>query len=138
MPPMLINILDINIKRPEEKPFVCSCNRNRSHGRSMYRTKDFYITDGFPRFPNLPPPPLCTSKGDLFGYILDLTGGISASLVNLVLPALVYLQATRGINTNSNRSVLSYRRGSYALVIFGVGIIFGVPVSVILSFLGKR
>ncbi|CAM9281738.1 unnamed protein product, partial [Hapterophycus canaliculatus] len=35
------------------------------------------------------------AEGDLFGYILDLTGGVTASLTSFVLPALAYLSATR-------------------------------------------
>lgn len=73
-------------------------------------------------------------QGDLFGHIADLTGGLSSSMVGLVLPGLIYLEATRGID--GMPKVAWYRRGCYALVILGTLTAIAVPTSVVLSALG--
>lgn len=75
-----------------------------------------------------------SAQGDLFGYVADLTGGISSSMVGMVLPGLIYLEATRGIRKSS--SVAWYRRGCYVLIALGVVTVFAVPTGVVLSVLG--
>lgn len=92
--------------------------------------------------------PTCTTppQGDLFGYILDLTGGVTASLTSFVLPALAYLSATGGkastvpfvLNGRPTDEIAAYRKGSWALLVFGCAVMVLVPSGVVFSiFSGK-
>lgn len=74
-----------------------------------------------------------SEQGDLFGYAADLTGGIPSSMVGMVLPGLIYLEATRGIGMSS--SVAWYRRGFCVLIALGLVTVFAVPTGVVLGVL---
>ncbi|CAN0320450.1 unnamed protein product, partial [Discosporangium mesarthrocarpum] len=63
--------------------------------------------------------------GDLFGYILDLTGGVTASLTSFIFPALVYIYATEERGRQYHNCL--------ALGAFGVVVMVLVPVGVVLS-----
>lgn len=87
----------------------------------------------FPKnHPTLPP------QGDLFGYILDLTGGVTASLMSFVFPALAYLRATDGVLVYgcSDGHTQAYRRAARVLIVFGGVVMALVPVAVALCALG--
>lgn len=91
------------------------------------------------RFPCLVSLPLLVDahslpQGDLFGYILDLTGGITGSLTSFVIPAITFLKATEG--NNSSKDIYAYRRWAYFLCIFGSALIFLVPTAVFMSAAG--
>ena len=75
-------------------------------------------------------------QGDMFGYILDLAGGITASLTGLVLPALAYLQVTKAIvelDDTEGKTIVAFRTGSKALLAFGCVIVVIVPIAVVLD-----
>lgn len=79
------------------------------------------------------------TQGALFGYILDLTGGITGSATSFILPGLVYLGATkeeafttRGYGPGRSRYTY-YRMGCQALVCFGVAVMIIVPTGVFLD-----
>lgn len=73
-------------------------------------------------------------QSELFGDVVDLTGGIASSMVGMVLPGLIYLEATRGIHNRSG--VMWYRRGCYVLVTLGILTVITVPTGVLLNALG--
>lgn len=75
------------------------------------------------------------SQGELFGYILDLTGGVTGSVTCFVFPALAYLRATDGliVDESSDKQTRAYRIASRALVVFGGVVMLLVPVAVALS-----
>lgn len=75
-------------------------------------------------------------QGDLFGYILDLTGGITASLTGFILPSLTYLAATKGL-TPYKEEVVIYRRACFMLAVFGATVMVLVPTAVVLTAIGK-
>lgn len=76
----------------------------------------------------------------MFGYILDLTGGISASLTSFVLPALTYLEATKGMagSNGNDKEIAVFRRGCFVLAWFGAAIMMLVPTAVVMTALGKE
>lgn len=65
----------------------------------------------------------------MFGYIVDLTGGLTGSMVSFILPALVYLGATAGFP----RYERGFRWQSRALIGFGVVVMIVVPIGVIMD-----
>lgn len=81
-------------------------------------------------------------QGDLFGYILDITGGISGSVTSFILPGLCYLGATRDESITSRgyghgRSRYRYyRAGCQALVCFGIVVMIVVPIGVVMQIMG--
>ena len=92
--------------------------------------------------PSQCPPPRCSNptQGDLFGYILDLTGGITSSLTGFVVPALAYLQATKGMVERKDvdgKNIAAHRTGCKVLAVFGCAIMVMVPTAVVLKAMGK-
>lgn len=63
---------------------------------------------------------------------MDLNGGITTSLTSFVIPALAYLEATKGMESYS-KEVLAYRRGCQVLAVFGVAVMVLVPTAVVVS-----
>lgn len=101
------------------------------------------MNNGCPKFDALAgfainPPRPCGSQGELFGYILDLTGGVTGSVTCFIFPALAYLRATDGmtIHESSDEQTATYRSASKALVVFGGVVMLLVPVAVALSACG--
>lgn len=81
------------------------------------------------------------TQGDLFGYVLDLTGGITASLTGFVLPALTYLQVTKGMVDRDDlegKSIAAYRTGCKALIVFASVVMIVVPIAVVLDISRKK
>ncbi|CAM9582688.1 unnamed protein product, partial [Ectocarpus sp. 13 AM-2016] len=63
------------------------------------------------------------ADGDIFGNILDLTGGVAASLTNFVIPALIYLNAPReGKGQYHTACMLLYWLGGAFMVIVPVAV----------------
>lgn len=80
------------------------------------------------------------AQGDIFGYILDLTGGVTASLTGFIIPALAYLQATKGMvdrHDVDGKNVAAYRTGCKVLAVFGMIVMFMVPSAVVLNIMRK-
>lgn len=96
-----------------------------------------------------------TQKGDLFGYILDLTGGVSASIAAFIVPALAYLEATKDfkseeglgleagnsigtndkyINSNNNHNNVKQNSDKQNIAAYRMGcwilVLFGVAVMI--------
>ena len=83
-------------------------------------------------------PLLCSNpiQGDLFGYVLDVTGGITVSLAGFILPALLYLQATKGFadwDDIKGNNIAAFRTGCKALFVFGCAVMVIVPIAVTLN-----
>eukprot|EP00903_Cladosiphon_okamuranus_P006099 g6009.t1 len=100
------------------------------------------------------------AQGDLFGYILDVTGGVSASVTSFILPGLIYLAVTgdtdgRGLswplfegggpggwgsgaggNGGALRDVGFFRVACNGLVVFGGLVFVGVPLGVFADIAG--
>lgn len=82
-----------------------------------------------------PPPsgPHITSyrlaQGEAFGYILDLTGGVTGSLTSFVLPAFIYLKGSEQ-QSRSREGRWGYRLASKILLVFGAALILVVLSSV--------
>lgn len=75
-------------------------------------------------------------QGDLFGYVLDLTGGVTAPLTGFIVPALAYLQVTKGVVERDDiqrKSIGAYRTGCKALVVFGCVVMVMVPIAVVID-----
>ncbi|CAM9387943.1 unnamed protein product [Ascophyllum nodosum] len=77
------------------------------------------------------------AQGDLFGYILDLTGGVTGSVLSFVLPGMAYLAATKDValtgGAGEGSSVRAYRIGCRVLIVFGLAMIVLVPAAVMRS-----
>eukprot|EP00903_Cladosiphon_okamuranus_P010528 g9958.t1 len=79
------------------------------------------------------------AQGELFGYIVDLSGGVTGSITCFVFPALAYLRATDGVTVQKSdydKHRRAYRHASRVLIVFGVMVMLLVPVAVALSALG--
>eukprot|EP00752_Nemacystus_decipiens_P007560 g6753.t1 len=100
------------------------------------------------------------AQGDLFGYILDVTGGVSASVTSFILPGLIYLGVTgdtdgRGLSWplfegggpagwgsgaggkgGALRDVGFFRLACKGLVVFGGLVFVAVPVGVVADIAG--
>lgn len=96
----------------------------------------------------------------MFGYILDVTGGVSASVTSFILPGLIYLGVTgdtdgRGLSWplfegggpggwgsgaggrgGALRDVGFFRLACKGLVVFGGLVFVGVPVGVVADIAG--
>lgn len=88
-------------------------------------------------------PLLCSNptQGDLFGYVLDLSGGITGSITGFILPALTYLQVTKGMADQGDiegRNIGAYRTGCKFLFVFGSIVVVMVPIAVVLDIRRKE
>lgn len=68
--------------------------------------------------------------------MLDLTGGITASLTSFVIPALAYLKATK--HAKGPNTAPMYRVACQTLAGFGFTVMIVVPGAVMWSAFGKR
>lgn len=66
--------------------------------------------------------------------MLDLTGAFASSVLNILLPTVMYLQATRGIT--GNRRVKWYRRGCYVAMGITISVIVTIPIAVVMDIMG--
>jgi len=83
---------------------------------------------------------LSRPQGDLFGYVLDISGGVTGSLANFILPGMAYLAVTKDAPLTSGAlgesNVRAYRIGCRVLIVFGFSVMVSVPVAVVLSAFG--
>lgn len=101
-------------------------------------------------------------QGDLFGYILDITGGVAASVTSFIIPGLIYLGVTGdpdgspggiwwplfegggpggwgsggGGRGGALRDVGFFRLASKGLVVFGAFVMVMVPFGVVGDIVG--
>lgn len=77
-------------------------------------------------------------QDDVFGYILDITGGVAGSATSFILPGLIYLGATSDDGHLFSEDGGSLRYNGYrwvckCLVAFGAIVMVVVPIGVILD-----
>jgi hypothetical protein len=70
------------------------------------------------------------AQGTAFGFILDFTGGIAASVTSFVMPALIYLKLIPQANAK-------WYWHAVAMLLFGIFILFTVPIVNILLIAGS-
>lgn len=70
------------------------------------------------------------TQGEAFGYILDFTGGVTASLTSFVLPAFIYLKGSEQ-QPPGEEGRRGYRLASKILLVFGAALILVVLISIL-------
>ncbi|CAM9909644.1 unnamed protein product [Ectocarpus fasciculatus] len=66
------------------------------------------------------------ADGDIFGYIMDLTGGVGTSLTSFVLPSLIYLNVPReGKGQYHTACTLLYWFGGALMVLVPIAVFSG-------------